>query len=464
MKSSLPLRILNRVVRVEASEVTAMLWSFGYFFCLLCGYYILRPVRDEMGIQGGIENLQWLFTATFVAMIAMVPLFGWISARLPRRQMLPIVYLFFVVNLLVFFVLLQNDATVQYTARAFFVWVSVFNLFVVSVFWSFMADFYSNEQARRLFGFIAAGGSSGAIAGPSFTAALAPMIGPAMLLPISACLLLGAMFCIQRLSGRVPSHDPTKAPAAPVATDRPLGGSIFGGLTLLLKSDYLLGITLYVVLYTMLSTFLYFHQAYIVSASISDSGSRTALFASIDLAVNVLTLFGQVFVIGRLISRLGLTFALVVLPVISVVGFIVLGIFPVLAVIVALQIIRRAGEYAITRPAREVLFTVVTREEKYKAKNVIDTLIFRGGDAVSSWLFEGLRILGLGFTAISLVGVPIAALWATTGYLIGRRQEQLRAALSAIRRPLPHETAPTPGLEDGARGDTASGDVQAEPR
>ncbi|MGH6628838.1 MAG: NTP/NDP exchange transporter, partial [Burkholderiales bacterium] len=369
-------------MRVEASEVTAMLWSFGYFFSLLCAYYILRPVRDEMGIQGGVENLQWLFTGTFVAMLVSVPVFGWVSSRLPRRQMLPIVYLFFVVNLLVFFLLMQGGVALQFTAQAFFVWISVFNLFVVSVFWSFMADFFSNEQARRLFGFIAAGGSTGAIVGPSLTVTLAPMVGPALLLPVSASFLLGAMFCIQRLSARTPSHQSGKAPVAPVGADKPLGGGIFGGITLLLRSDYLLGITLYVVLYTMISTFLYFQQAYIVSASISDSGSRTALFASIDLAVNALTLFGQVFVVGRLIARFGLTVALVVLPVIAAVGFVVLGIYPVLAVIVALQIIRRAGEYAITCPAREVLFTVVTREEKYKAKNVIDTLIFRGGDAV----------------------------------------------------------------------------------
>lgn len=460
MEKAPALRLLNRIVRVEASEVTGLLWSFGYFFCLLCSYYVLRPVRDEMGIQGGPENLQWVFSGTFLAMLGAIPVFGWLSSRFPRRALLPAVYLFFVANLLIFFALVQAGVAPAQTAQAFFVWVSVFNLFVVSVFWSLMADLFRNEQARRLFGFIAAGGSAGALAGPTLVAVLAPGIGPAMLLPISACFLLAAVLCILRLSAWAAAggtHERRES-----AAGRPLGGGIFSGITLLLRSEYLLGIGLYIILYTVLSTFLYFQQAYIVAGAISDPGQRTALFATLDLVVNCLTLLLQMFVVGRLIGRFGVTLALVLLPGVAIVGFFTLGLFPTLAVLIVFGVIRRAGEYAISKPAREILFTVVSREEKYKAKNVIDTVVYRGGDAVSGWLFEGLRILGVSFSGISFAAVPIALLWTTTGYLLGRRQEQLKAALSAKRRiPLDESTAPFAG---GGLGGPLDGVAQPEPR
>ena len=411
-----------------------MLWSFAYFFCLLCGYYILRPVRDEMGIQGGVENLQWLFTGTFLMMLAAVPLFGWVSSRYPRRKLLPIVYLFFVANLLIFYVLLQFQIAPTFTAQAFFIWVSVFNLFVVSVFWSFMADLYRNDQARRLFGFISAGGTLGALAGPTVTAMLAPVTGPAHLLPLSACLLLMAVLCIYRLAGRVARNPSDLAEIGRRAAEQPIGGSIFAGVTTVLKSPYLLGIGVYVVLGTVLGTFLYFHQAYIVSTAILDSGSRTALFAQIDLAVNVLTLVCQLFVVNRLIGRFGIGITLMVLPVMAVVGFFLIGLVPTLAVLVTFQVLRRAGEYAIARPAREILFTVLNREEKYKSKNFIDTVVFRGGDAVSGWMFEGLRVLGLGFSGIAFVGMPIALLWAGTGWMLGRTQDDMRKKLEWRRK------------------------------
>lgn len=454
------LRLLNRVVRVEASEGAAMLWSFGYFFCLLCGYYVLRPVRDEMGIQGGPENLQWVFSGTFLVMLAAIPLFGWLSSRFARRQLLPIVYLFFVANLLIFFVLLETEVAPAQTAQAFFIWVSVFNLFVVSVFWSFMADLFRNEQARRLYGFIAAGGSTGALVGPALVTVLAPGLGPPMLLPVSACFLLAAVLCILRLSSSTAAGGVDEKRES--SAGRALGGGIFAGITLLLRSEYLLGIGLYVILHTVLSTFLYFQQVYIVAGAISDSGERTALFATLDLVVNCLTLVVQMFVVGRLIGKFGLTLALVLLPAVAVVGFFTLGFFPALAVLIVFGVIRRAGEYAISKPAREILFTVLTREEKYKAKNVIDTVVYRGGDAVSGWLFEGLRLLGVSFSGISFVAVPIAVLWASTGYLLGRRQEQLKAALSAKRR-IPLDESAT-AYAAGGPGGPLDGVAQPEPR
>ncbi|MBC8006765.1 MAG: MFS transporter [Prolixibacteraceae bacterium] len=424
MSSPFPHPLLYRLVHVHREEIAAMLWSFAYFFWLLCSYYVLRPVRDEMGIQAGVANLPWLFTATFIAMIAAVPLFGWVSSRFTRRKLLPAVYLFFAANLLLLHALMESGIAPARIAQAFFIWVSVFNLFVVSVFWSFMADVFRNEQARRLYGFIAAGGSTGALVGPIITAMLAPVIGPANLLPLSAAMLLAAVLCIYRLaawSDRNPADH-----LAPGKTGAAIGGSIFGGVSLALKSPYLLGICVYVALGTLLGTFLYFHQANIIAVEVASSAERTALFAKIDFAVNVLTLICQFFIVGRLIGRFGVGFALTLLPIAAVAGFIAIGLMPTLTVLVVFQVIRRAGEYAIARPAREILFTVLNREEKYKSKNFIDTVVFRGGDAASGWLFEGLRMIGLGFAGIAFVGVPIGLLWAGTGWWLGRNQEDLR--------------------------------------
>ena len=434
MNATLPQPLLSRLVPVRREEMTAMLWSFAYFFLLLCSYYVLRPVRDEMGIQGGVEKLPSLFTGTFIAMLAVVPLFGWASSRFPRRQLLPIVYLFFASNLVLFYALMESGVAPARIAQAFFIWVSVFNLFVVSVFWSFMADLFRNEQARRLYGFIAAGGSTGALAGPLVVATLAPSIGPANLLPVSAVLLCASVICIYRLAEWSKRH-PAERRSPPENVEEPLGGDIFSGVTLALQSPYLIGICIYVMLGTLLGTFLYFHQANIMAVDVTSPGDRTALFAKIDFAVNALTLFCQLFVVGKLVGRFGVGIALILLPIAGAIGFFVIGLFPTLAVLVVFQVIRRAGEYAITRPAREMLFTVLNREEKYKSKNIIDTVVFRGGDAASGWLFEGFRMLGMGFSGIAFIGVPIALLWAGTGWMLGRSQDDIRRKNEAVRRP-----------------------------
>lgn len=426
-----------------------MLWSFAYFFTLLCSYYVIRPVRDEMGIQAGISNLPWLFSGTFLAMLAAVPLFGWVSSRFPRRTLLPMIYLFFAVNLLLFFALMKSGLAPAITAQAFFIWVSVFNLLVVSVFWSFMADLFRNEQARRLYGFIAAGGSAGALAGPLISATLAPAIGPADLLPVSAALLCASVGCILRL-GAWSSRHPSERRSPAENVDEPLGGGLFSGITLVLQSPYLIGICIYVMLGTLLGTFLYFQQANIVAIEISSPEHRTALFARIDLVVNALALFCQLFVVGRLVGRFGVAGTLIVLPIVGAIGFFAIGLFPTLAVLVVFQVIRRAGEYAIAKPAREILFTVLNREEKYKSKNVIDTVVFRGGDAASGWMFEGLRMLGLGFSGIAFIAVPVALLWAGTGWMLGRSQDDMRRRNEAIRRP--DEPAPRSGTTPADAG------------
>ena len=421
-------RFLTRVVNVKPDEVTALLWSFAYFFALLCSYYILRPLRDEMGILGGVNKLQWVFTGTFLAMCIAVPIFAALAARLPRRRLLPSVYYFFVLNLLIFFALFKSDIAVASVARAFFIWVSVFNLFVVSVFWSFMADLFNNEQARRLFGFVAAGGSAGAIVGPFVTASLAKPVGVINLLLISALLLLLAIVCIHRLS-RWATEDLPASTAEAGTAEVPIGGGVLDGVKLVLRSPYLLGICVYIWLYTTLSTFLYFEQAHIVANAYSDSASRTQLFAYMDLAVNTLTVIGQVLLTARIIARFGIAVTLALIPAAVALGFLVLAAFPVLAVLVVFQVIRRAGNFAIARPTREILFTVVTREEKYKSKNFIDTVVYRGGDAVSGWAFAGLAGAGLGLSGIALLAAPLALLWLHTGVALGRKQETLRGGM-----------------------------------
>jgi AAA family ATP:ADP antiporter len=427
--ASLLARSLQRFARVEPREVSALLWAFSYFFALLCSYYIVRPMRDEMGVAGGVDNLQWLFTGTFAAMLAAVPLFGWVSSRYTRRRFVPLVYYFFIANLLLFFVLFRSDLTHAWVARAFFIWASVFNLFVVSVFWSLMADIFSNEQARRLFAFIAAGGTCGALAGPVITTSLAVPLGATNLLPLSALFLLWAVLCVQRLAAwneRVSAAAPATRDSA--NAEQPMGGGLFDGIRLVLGSPYLLGICVLMLLFTTLATFLYFQQAQIISEHFADAAQRTAVFAAIDLAVNSLTILMQVFLTGRLVRWLGLPATLALVPLLLAVGFAVLGFAPVLGVLVVVQVIRRAGNYAIMRPGREMLYVVLGRQEKYKAKNFIDTVVYRGGDVVSAWLYAGLRGLGLGLGEIAWLAVPLAGLWGGLAFALGRRQTRLAQA------------------------------------
>lgn len=417
---------LKRIVNVEATELTALLWAFVYFFSLLCGYYIVRPMRDEMGVAGGVENLQWLFTGTFLVMLCVVPAFGWLTSRYPRKQFLPYVYYFFIANLLIFFVLFKSGVTHAYIARAFFIWASVYNLFVISVFWSFMVDCFSPAQAKRLFGFIAAGGTAGALTGPALTATLAIPLGPTNLLLVSAALLGVAVVCIERLARwkerSAQSHDTGKSGEG----ERAMGGSIFAGFRLVLRSPYLLGICVLMLLFTTLATFLYFQQAQIIRDNFADSAQRTAVFAAMDLAVNALTLTFQVFLTARIVKRFGIGWTLALIPLLLGIGFLVLGVAPVLGVLIVIQVIRRAGNYAIMRPAREMLYSVVSEEEKYKAKNFIDTAVYRGGDAVSAWGYAGLTsVLGLSLSAVAFVAVPLAALWAWVSYTLGKRREAL---------------------------------------
>ena len=416
---------------MRPGETRALLWSFAYFFCLLAGYYVLRPVRDEMGLASGIKNLPWLFTATFVVMLAVVPIYGALVARLPRQRFIPLVYHFFVANIIIFWVLLTQHMVIAYTAQVFFVWISVFNLFAVSVFWSFMADLYGSEQGKRLFGFIAAGGSAGALLGPTIAATLAETIGRANLLIIAALLLECAVFCAMRLESAAAAFKADRAAGAADTTVKPdaaLGGSWIAGILMILRSPYLAGIALWVAMLSLAGTFLYFQQANIVSALTDDPNKRTAIFARIDFAVSLLTIVVQFLATGKLIKRFGAGPATAFLPLVFAIGFTALWATPTLWVVIAFQAAQRAANFAISNPAREVLFTVVDREEKYKAKNVIDNVVFRGSDALFGWLFTALRGAGMELGAISLATVPVTAAWLALALTLGRMQEKRAAA------------------------------------
>ncbi|MFZ9195338.1 MAG: NTP/NDP exchange transporter [Burkholderiales bacterium] len=435
--NSLLQRTVDRLVTTRAGELRALFWSFAYFFCLLAGYYVLRPLRDEMGIAGGVRNLPWLFTATFFVMLAAVPVFGAIVARLPRRRFIPLVYHFFVANIAIFWLLLTFDIGKVHVARVFFVWISIFNLFAVSVFWSFMADLYASEQGKRLFGFIAAGGSAGALLGPTVALWLAVPLGPANLLIVAALLIEVAVFCALRLEAAAPqlraSAEAAAGSSANVkAGSTSLGGSWFAGIAMLVRSPYLAGIALWVALLSLAGTFLYFQQAEIVKAASDDPAVRTRIFAAIDLAAGLLTLLVQFLATGRLITRFGAGPAAAVLPLVFLLGFLTLWLSPMLWLVIAFQAIQRTANFSLSNPAREVLFTVLDREEKYKAKNVIDLVVFRGSDALSSWLFSALRGTGLELGAISLATVPVTAGWLALALWLGRQQEQ-RAAAQKIR-------------------------------
>ena len=419
------------LIAVERHEWPALLASFAYFFFLLAGYYILRPIRDAMGVAIGTQQLPTLFTLTFVAMIALVPLFGWLTARLPRARLLPVLYGFFALNLAAFWWAMQSGLPAQRIGPVFFVWVSVYNLFVVSVFWSFMADLYTPAQAGRLYGAIAAGGSCGAIAGPSLTALFAERIGTPALLLVSAAFLLAALACVAALVRWSRRHPRPSEPH----TERAVGGSMVAGLTGVLRSRYLMGICGYLLCYTLLSTVLYFQQVEIVGRELSGREERTRLFASIDLAVNSLTLVTQLLLFPALLRRIGTGWMLALIPLASVAGFLALGAMPVLAVLVVFGVLRRAGEFAISKPVRETLFAAVPREERYKAKNFIDTAVYRGGDTASGWLFSGMRALGMSLGAVSFAMVPVALGWTALAFWLGRRNAELRRAEEAAGEP-----------------------------
>lgn len=406
--------MLRRLADLRPGEAAKVLPAAFWFGCLLTTNGALRPLREAMGIAGGVKDLHWLFTATFAAMLIAVPIYGFAVARIGRSRLSPIVHRFFALHLLLFFASMHgwlgdSEALRIWTARVFFVWTSVFNLFVISLFWSVMADRFDGVDARRLFGVIAVGGSVGAIAGPSLGGLLAWWWGPELILLAAVALLEAAV-----LAMRTSKHDTSD-------DARPIGGGVWAAIPELLSSPLLLGICAYVLLLTFSSTTVYFIQARIIEQAFIDDRTRTSVFAAIDLIVNLTSLLTQLLVTGRVIRRIGLGWTLATLPCLCLIGFCGLAAAPAFASLVGFQILRRAGDYALARPAREVLYTAVDRSRRYRAKSLIDTVVYRGGDALTGWAFAGLEALGLSLGAVALVATPLIATWIAVGSWLGRR-------------------------------------------
>ena len=414
---------LARLIVAERREIPAVIGGFLLFFLLFSSYFMLRPVRETFGIAGGVDNLQWLFTGTFLATLVVVPLYGAIATRVPRRTLLPILYTICAAIMAGFATSLLVDPDNVWVARAFYIWLSVMNLFVISIAWSLMADLFSPDQGHRLFGQIAAGASLGGLVGPVLSGVLVGTLGEAGLLYLSTVLLLSTLVCARYLMGwRDRQGDMT--PAAAASNRLRIGGSAWAGLTLILRSPFLLAIALFVVFIATANTFLYFEQARIVAETFTDRTEQTRVFASIDALVQSLTILVQIFFTGRLARRLGVSVLLVAVPVIMMFGFGLLSLaatFPILAFV---MIVRRVGEYALVRPGREMLFTAVDQQTKYKAKNVIDTFVYRGGDALAGWAYTG--IVAIASTgAVAIAGGIIAGLWALLGLAIGRKHDRM---------------------------------------
>ena len=421
-------RWVSRLVTVEEGEWRTTLLAFTFFFFVLASYFILRSIRDAVGVAAGTARLPWLFTGTLVATLLVNPAFGTLVSRLPVRRFIPIVYRMFALMLILFAAAVQwsTPEYERFLGTAFWIWTSVFSLFVPSVFWGFMADTFYSEQGKRLYGFIGVGGTLGALAGSSFTAALATSVGTPILMLMSVLLIE----CAVQVVRQFPSS--FRAETRERETERrSVGGTSLAGFTNVLRSPYLLGICLFMLLFTIGTTVLYFQQAEIVGARYTDRESRTAFLARIDFFVQLITIVAQVFISGRVIKWIGVGMTLAILPIMSIIGFGALGMYTSLSLFVAFNVLRRAGNYAFANPGREVLFTVIPPEDKYKAKNFIDTFVYRSGDQIGAWSYAGLSALGLAVSSISLMAVPMSAVWLAVALWLGRRHTAMQLAENA---------------------------------
>ena len=412
--------VLQVIAGIHRDERAVLALSALYFFLIMASYFILRPIRDQMGVAGGVRNLPWLFSGTLLAMLAVSPMFSALVSRWPRKRFVAWSYRALMLCLLAFYAALVGlpESSQVWIGRAFFVWVSVFNLFAVSVFWAVMADVFKSESSRRLYGVIAAGGTLGALTGGVVTTVLVEVLGAPALLLISLVMLELALWCMFALTRRSDSEvDATR----PNRGSEIIGGSAIDGFKLAIRSPYLLGMCGYMLLYTIGSTFLYFLQAQIVDTSIDGRAAQTAYFANVDIWVNSLTLVLQVFLTGRLMARIGVGLTLAALPLISIIGFAGLGLAPVLFAVVVFTVARRVTNFAFSRPAREALFVPLSRGEKYKAKNLIDTVVYRVGDQIGAWTNGVLIWLGLGIGGIAFSAVPLAAIWLVLSLWLGRK-------------------------------------------
>lgn len=416
---------LARTVNAEPGELRPALAGFVLFLSLFSGYFMLRPLRETMGVQAGVQNLQWLFTATFVVMLMAVPLFAWLNSKVPRIYFIDWVYGFFLLNLALFAAVFAGKyGGSLWVARVFYVWISVYNLFVVSVAWSLMADVFDAPQAKRLFAFIAAGASVGGLLGPALSTLLIGALGQSGLVLLAA-VLLGVAIALKHYLMHWRELGGAGRPGAVAAesTRRPVQGNPFSGLTKVFGSPYLLGIAAFIILLSASTTFLYFEQARLVGQLFHSRDEQTRIFSIIDFVVQAGSLAAQLFITGRIAEKLGVRVLLTAVPLLVALGFVALALSPTFAVLATAMVVRRIGEYAFIRPGREMLWAPMDAETKYKAKNFIDTVVYRAGDTLTGWASKFLNSLGHGAVAAALAGAVCAILWAALGWYLGKRAD-----------------------------------------
>lgn len=418
-------RLLWRIAKVEPIETKAVLIAFVYFFFLMASYFILRPLRDTMGTVYGVDHLQELFTGTFIVSFIVAPVYAGFASRIKLASFLPWVYGVIALTMVGFYFAFEAHEDNRWVAAAFYVWLSTFNLLTISVFWSLMADIFSKTQAKRLFGFVAAGGTVGTIAAPAFITFFVDTVGTNTLLLISAAGFVITAFLVRMLEAEKRKLAAADPEAQKTSMDRKLGGNPFDGFKLLFRSPYLLMIALFLLLMTWISTVIYFQLGDLISHEFATKAERTQAYAAIDLAVNSAAVLIQLFGTGRFIERFGVTTGLLLNPVIMVVAFLAVAFSPVLLVLGGIQVVRRVAEYAVAKPSREMLFTVVDQESKYKAKNVIDTVVYRFGDLTSAWLSS--IVLPYGVAGLAIFGIVISAAWFPIAWMLGKRYETVRS-------------------------------------
>ena len=407
---------MNKAIKVEGHEIKALLASLAMFFALLAAYYIVRPLREEMGVVVGDERRASLFTVVFVVMLLAVPLFGWVASKFQRRFVLPTLYCFFAINLLIYWLIFRAHGTSSLSASVFYVWASVFNLFVISLFWSLMSEMWSNDEAKRLYGFISAGGTAGGLAGPLLTQTLVGFLAPTDLLLVSAVMLLVALAMGMILRGI--------RTARVGAESTPAGGGIFDGAAKVFSSPYFAGIALFVFLANIVGTLFYNEQLRLVGATMTDPTTRVRFFADRDLLVSVATITIEIFGTAAIFRRFGITGALIALPVVAILGTLALSLHPILWMAAAVMVAERVTAFALSSPAIKVMYTQTMPDEKYKVQNFVDTVVYRGGDAVSGWLFA-LLSGGAGFasTWVPAVALPLAGVWYLTAHKMAESYE-----------------------------------------
>jgi AAA family ATP:ADP antiporter len=419
-------RLLKTVAAVEAIEVKAVLLSMLYFLFLFGSYSVIKPVRDAMGTVYGVKHLQELFTVTLIASLVFSPLYAGLASRMKLSTFLPWVYGFVAATILVFYAMFVSGRYQdRWIAAAFYVWVSTFNLLIISVFWTFMADIFSRAQAKRLFGFIAAGGTIGGIVGPAIATFLAKSVGNNGLMLIAAGGFVVTAVMVTLLAKEKEKLLEHGGEVQKTTLNHRLGGNPLDGFLLLFRSPYLLLLALFLLLMTWISTIVYFQLGDLITKAFESKEARTQAYATIDLTVNSLAVLVQLFGTGRIIQRFGVQTGLLLNPIIMVIAFLAVAFSPVLMILGGIQIVRRVAEYAVAKPTREMLFTVVDQESKYKAKNVIDTVIYRFGDFSSAWVSAA--VLPYGVTGLAIFGVITSVVWFPVAYVLGKRYESVRS-------------------------------------